>query len=418
MRLRTLLGSTLLLGLLGCSSSSKDPATNDGSTTGKDQQVLEVFSWWVAPGEAEALQGLVDVYKKENVGARVAQTPNVTGGNWQALMGAQIDQSPWDIVQLSASDLTGFQADHPGAFMELDELYARDNLPDVMIPEILDAVTRDGHQYGVVTGIHRNNSFIYNKQIFDEQKLEPPATIPEFLAVAKKLKKAGITPVATAFQTWVLRILFDEMMAGTMGAQGFDDFIKGKASPTDPDVQANISSAIDTFDTIITDYVDVDASTPETYEWSNAAEDMHKNKAAMMFHGDWAKGYLVHLGWTPGVDFGVLGPPGASDLFVYGADMFCQPTTAPNPDLSQSFLEVVASPEGQVKFNSYKGATPMRSDVRAQLDEPGQLSLDGLRDAKVRMPGHANDGWDAGIAAFVKDHDKDALLQVYIDTPP
>jgi hypothetical protein len=34
------------------------------------------------------------------------------------------------------------------------------------------------------------------------------------------------------------------------------------------------------------------------------------------------------------------------------------------------------------------------------------------------MPGHANDAWDKGIEAFAKDHDKAALLQVYIDTPP
>jgi hypothetical protein len=60
----------------------------------------------------------------------------------------------------------------------------------------------------------------------------------------------------------------------------------------------------------------------------------------------------------------------------------------------------------------------MRTDVRDELDEPGQLSLDGLMGAKVLMPGHANDGWDKGIEAFALDHDKEALLQVYIDTPP
>jgi glucose/mannose transport system substrate-binding protein len=138
----------------------------------------------------------------------------------------------------------------------------------------------------------------------------------------------------------------------------------------------------------------------------------------MLFHGDWAKGYLVHLGWEPGVDFGVLGPPGAADLFVYGADMFGLPATAAHPQLGKDFLSIVASPEGQVAFNSYKGATPMRSDVRDQLDEPGKASLDGLINAKVLMPGHANDGWDKGIEAFAKDHDKDALLKVYVDTAP
>ena len=206
-----------------------------------------------------------------------------------------------------------------------------------------------------------------------------------------------------------------------MGAQGFDDFIEAKVAADDPTVQTQLQATIDAFDTTITDYVDIAKSTSTKdvpYDWSSAAQDLHDGNAAMMFHGDWAKGFLVHLGWTPGVDFGVLGPPGASDLFVYGADMFFLPATAPHPDLGKNFLSVVASPEGQVAFNKYKGSTPMRMDVRDQLDDAGKLSLDGLINAAVLIPGHANDTWDAGIAQFAMDHDKAALLKVYTDTPP
>jgi glucose/mannose transport system substrate-binding protein len=380
---------------------------------------LQLFSWWEAPGEAEALRALADTYQDVHPGARINQYKKSSAANWQEVLGAEIDDSPWDVCQLSASDIDKFQADHPGALAPLDDLYAAAGLDDVMIPEIRDVVTRDGHPYGVVTGVHRNNSFIYSKQIFDELKLDPPTTMAEFLEVSAAIKAGDkYMPVASDMDTWVLRILFDEILAGTMGAQGFDDFIKGNTLASDADVQANIESAIDTFDTIITDYIDVPRSLDPEYAWSSAAQDLYDGKAAMLFHGDWAKGYLVNLGWTPGVDFGVLGPPGASDLFVYGADMFFLPATAPHPDLGKDFLAVVASPEGQVAFNGFKGATPMRTDVKDQLDEPGQLSLDGLMNAKVLMPGHANSDWDAGIEAFAIDHDKAALLQVYIDTPP
>jgi glucose/mannose transport system substrate-binding protein len=428
MKLRTLiLGSTMLLGALGCSSeaSTDGPTatgvggeTGAGGDSGGGEQILQVFSWWVAPGEAEALRALEDTYQEVHEGARVSQYSNTSAATWQQVLGEQVDASPWDVCQLSASDLDKFRADHPNALEPLDDLYAEAGLDDAMIPEIRDVVTRDGHPYGVVAGVHRNNAFIYNKQIFDDNGLQPPTTIDEFLEVSAALKEAGITPVASDFDTWVLRILFDEILAGTMTAHGLDDFIKGKALASDPDVQADIAAAIDTFDTIITDYVDVEKSTAKDYEWSSAAQDLYDGNAAMLFHGDWAKGYLVHLGWTPCVDFGVLGPPGASDLFVYGADMFFLPATAPHPQLGKDFLAVVASQAGQVAFNGYKGATPMRTDVRDELDEPGKLSLDGLMGAKVLMPGHANDGWDMGIEAFAKDHDREALLQVYIDTPP
>lgn len=420
MKLRTLvLASTMVLGALGCSSSGDSDDGVDKGGPGKTQDVLEVFSWWVAPGEAEALQALVNTYKDAHDGARVSQYSNTSAATWQEVLGEKIAESPWDVFQLSASDLGKFRVDHEGTVGALDDVYAESGLNDVMIPEIRDLVTIDDHPYGVVTGVHRNNSFIYNKTIFDAQGLEPPTTIEELLAVSAQLKEAGITPVASDFDTWVLRILFDEILAGTMGAEGFDKFIKGTASAADDtDVQAQIASAIDTFDLILTDYVDVERSTAMEYDWSSAAQDLYDGKAAMLFHGDWAKGFLVHLGWTPGVDFGVLGPPGASDLFVYGADMFGLPTAAPHPELGKDFLKIVASPEGQVAFNAYKGSTPMRTDVRDQLDEPGKLSLDGLMNAKVLMPGHGNAGWEAGIEAFAVDHDKEALLQVYIETPP
>jgi glucose/mannose transport system substrate-binding protein len=422
MKLRSLVfGSALLLGALGCSSDDK--ASGDAGAAGKtgteETKVLNLFSWWVAPGEAEALEALEKLYKKEFVGARVKQEDNPTAGTWQQVLGEKIDDSPWDAFQLSASDLDNFRAEHPGAVAELDDIYDAAGLADVMIPEIRDVVTRKGHAYGVVTGVHRNNSFIYNQRLFDKYKLVPPTSIDELLEVCAALKEAGVTPVATDMDTWVLRILFDELLAGTMGAEGFRDFINGDAPASDAAVQADIEAAIGTFDTLLTEYVDVERSSAADYEWSSAAHDLQQDMAAMLFHGDWAKGYLMHLGFTPDLDFGVSGPPGANDLFVYGADMFGLPTTAPHPELGKDFLSIVASPQGQIEFNKYKGATPMRMDVRDQLeDETAKAGLDNLINAKALMPGHANAGWDAGIEAFAKDHDREALLQVYIDTPP
>ena len=79
---------------------------------------------------------------------------------------------------------------------------------------------------------------------------------------------------------------------------------------------------------------------------------------------------------------------------------------------------MVASADGQVAFNHYKGATPMRTDVRDQLDDLGKASMDALLNAKVLSPSHANSTWDDGIAAFAMNDDEDALLQVYLTTPP
>jgi glucose/mannose transport system substrate-binding protein len=383
-----------------------------------DENALEVFSWWKAPGEADALQALVNTYKGEYPDARVSLYDNTSADTWQDVLAAQISDSPWDVFQMSASDIQNFTADHPGDVLPVDQIFEDAELADAVIPEILESVMVDGVPHGVVTGVHRNNSFLFNLQILDEQGIAPPETIEELLAACEALDAEGITPVATTFQSWALRIMFDEILAGTMGAEGFYTFVNSGEPPADQDTIDQITSAVDTFDLILTTYVDVETSKAADYGWDAATATLHSGDAAMLFHGDWAKGYLVNLGFDPGVDFGVSGPPGAFDLFVYGADMFGFPAAAPHPQNALDFLSVVASKEGQVAFNRQKGSTPMRTDVREELDEPGQLALDNLINAKVLMKGHPNADWDAAFEAYSMDGDKDALLEVYLTATP
>lgn len=411
-------GSSLMLATLGCSSGGDDGKDKDGTGSTASQE-LEVFSWWVAPGEADALQALVDTYKDEYPEARVSLYDNTSADTWQDVLAAQISESPWDVFQMSASDIQNFTADHPGDVLSVDEIYEDEELADAVIPEILEGVKVDGVPHGVVTGVHRNNSFLFNMNVLGPRDIEPPQTIEALLTACETLKADGVTPVATTFQSWALRIMFDEILAGTMGAQGFYDFVTSGEVPSDEATIEQITSAVDTFDLILTEYVDVEKSKGADYGWDAAAKELQGDDGtAMMFHGDWAKGYLVSLGNKPGVDFGVSGPPGASDLFVYGADMFGLPATAPNPENALAFLKIVASKEGQVAFNLQKGSTPMRMDVADDLDEPGKLALDNLINAKVLMKGHPNADWDAAFEAYSMDGDKAALLDVYLTATP
>jgi ABC-type glycerol-3-phosphate transport system substrate-binding protein len=198
----------------------------------------------------------------------------------------------------------------------------------------------------------------------------------------------------------------------------FGAFIRHELAVTAPKMQAGITEATDLFVRVLTEFVDMNAARAASYDWTTAVDAIHSNKAAMMFLGDWVKGYLVHLGWDPGVDFGVSGPPGASDLFVYGADTFAMPALAPHPKCANDFLSVVASKNAQVAFNKQKGSTPMRTDVRDLLDVNSRQNLDDLANAKVRLPGIDNAQWDAAMAAYVTSGDEAALLQSLLTITP
>jgi glucose/mannose transport system substrate-binding protein len=415
------LSACVALSVAACSSEPTDDGDNvdgmggDASDSG---DTLSIFSWWTAPGEAEALQGLIDTFKEANADARVVLDEDVSAQTWEEKVTEKLGNSPWDVVQMSASDLESFTGKNPGGLLAVDEIYAEDSLKDAIIPEIALAAQVDGKAYGVVTGIHRNNAFFYNQRVLDTENVDAPTTIAELLESCEALKEAGVVPLAITFQSWALRIAFDEILAGTLGAEAFAEYLALDEVPTDDQLLDKLTETVDVFDLLLTEYVDVELSKPNEYGWAEAAGTFHEGDAAFMFHGDWAKGFLVSLGSTPGIDFGVSGPPGAYDLFIYGADTFVMPATAPHPEQALEFLRVVASKEGQVAFNRLKGSTPMRSDVRDQLDEPGKVSLDNLVNAKVLTKAVWNSALDDAIQAYSQDGDRDALLDVYLTTKP
>jgi glucose/mannose transport system substrate-binding protein len=231
--------------------------------------------------------------------------------------------------------------------------------------------------------------------------------------VCEALKADGVTPIAPSYQGWILRIFFNSLAMGSMGAEAYHDFMSGGTRD-----DAALNTAIDLFSDVLDNYINEDAGDAD-FGWTNAAEAVFDGRAAMFLHGDWAKGYYVQLGWTPGIDFGVLGAPGASNLFWYGVDTFSLPVGAPNPAGANDFLATIGSLEGQVAFNRLKGSTPVRPDVpRAQLDSEGRVTLDEFQNAAYRMAVVNKDSWDTALLEFAMTRDKKALFQAYVDNPP
>jgi glucose/mannose transport system substrate-binding protein len=411
----------LVVSLLGCAGlggcASHAATSADGAPGDGGGPTLELFTWWVAPGEVEALTALVNVYEAAFPGVRVDQFNDASSANWESMLAKGIDGT-WDVTQISAAGIPVFLKDHPGTLSPVDDIYAEPSLKAAVIPDILAAATDNGHAMGVVTGVHRNNAFIYNIQVLKDHGLSPPTTTTEFLAACETLKTAGITPVAITLDAWILRFLYLDLLSGVVGADKFGQFVRHERLVTDPDMQLGIQTATGAFVEVFTKYIDMPAVRAANYDWTQAADSLHNGKAAMFFLGDWLKGYLVHLGWDPGVDFGVSGPPGASDVFVYGADTFALPAVAPRPDLAHDFLQVVGSKAAQVAFNRQKGSTPMRVDVRDLLDGPGQQNLDDLVNAKVRLPGFDNAMMDTAMTAYVNTSDATALLQSLLTIEP
>src|SRR5207245_1275886 len=113
-----------------------------------------------------------------------------------------------------------------------------------VVPEVLEDVTVDGHIYSLPVNLHRENSLFYNKQIFTANGLQPPKTLDEFFTICDKLKKVGVTPVATSQQGWITRILFNSLAMGSMGSEAFRGYWSGQAALD----EAAMGKAIDALD--------------------------------------------------------------------------------------------------------------------------------------------------------------------------
>jgi len=328
-----------------------------------------------------------------------------------------IATNPPDVFQINAHDIPSWVGMHPDTLSPLDGLFSESAINEAVLPDVMGRVSVENQIIAMPVGIHRENSLFFNRSIFTKLGLIPPTTISELIETCRTIKAAGTTPIALSKDGWVVRILFNDVVQGTMGADIFNEFITGVTPVTDPTIAAKLKESISITSELLTNYVSPEAGDAE-FGWSDAADQVFHGKAAMLLHGDWAKGYFVKLGWTPGIDFGQTGGPGASDLFWYAIDAFAAPTLAEHPDRAQQFLSVVLSKEAQVAFSRLKGSTPIRTDVLDQLDRLGQSTMLDLIDSKHRLPVIGKTEWDDALHAFATNLDQEALYQAYVDSPP
>lgn len=389
--------------------------TIDSSGADCDPPLIELFSWWTAPGEAEALQTLVDSHTRKCPNARVFNAAAASGTSAKDILVNRLaHDDPPDLYQENVHDLRQYVKTHPGKFVQLDSIFDELALRRSVYPEVLEDVTIQGHIYALPVNLHRENSLIYNKRLFEKFHLLPPQSVDELLSDCEILKRGGVVPIATANQGWILRIMFHSVAMGVMGTTHYHEYFTGRTRADDP----SLTRAIDTFARIVENYTNSDAA-EEGYNWTNAAQAVFNGEAAMFMHGDWAKGYLVQLGWRPGLDFGVVGAAGAADLFLYGVDVFAMPVGSRNEIGARELLKTIAAKQAQIEFSRFKGSSPMRQDVEPDFFDPiGRTTLSDLKNAKVRMVVHNRQPWDDAMTQFARDHDRTALKQAFIENPP
>ena len=350
----------LSLTIAACGGSST--TASSGSTgTGTGSGNLEVFSWWTSGSESAALKALFDAYTKGNPGAKITNGAVAGGGGSNAQAVLQ--------TRLQGNNAPDVWQTHPGAAVnqyissdlvaDVSSVYAAGKLSGVIPKALVDAVSKDGKQYGVSTGAHRGNVLWYSTKALKKAGITVPDkgyTPDAFIADLGKLKAAGVTPLCLgAKDTFATAELFENTLLGNGGASAWNT-LTASGGKWDSD---QVKAAATQFGKVL-EYADPDAS---AMSWDQATKKLGTGDCAFESMGDWAYGELAKDGFKEGTDFGYTAHPGTEGSFMAVVDTLVVAKNAKNKEAAMKFMATIASKDAQLAFSKAKGSTPMRTDV-------------------------------------------------------
>ena len=400
---RTILRRALAAGILAAALGVSWPGASNAALSGK----LEIFSWWTAGGEADALKTLFDAYHKEYPAVQIVNA-TVAGGagtNAKAVLKTRmLGGDPPDSFQVHAGHelidtwvRTGFMA-------PLTSLFKSQGWNKVMPRGLLAILSYKGDIWSVPVNIHRANILWYNRKIFADAHLVPPPTFDAFFKVADALKAKGVVPLVLGDKEgWEAGHAFETVLIGTLGADGYRGLWTGKTDWAGPKVTA----ALEAFKKMLA-YANTDHA---ALTWDGAGEYLTGGLGAMMIMGDWANGWFASKNFA---DYGWEPAPGNADVYDALSDSFGLPKRARDKANVTAWLRVLGSRESQEAFNLLKGSICARTDCVPKLFSPYQqwTMKHWKTDAIVPSVIHgaaASEGWATeykdAIALFVTSRD-------------
>jgi glucose/mannose transport system substrate-binding protein len=224
---------------------------------------------------------------------------------------------------------------------------------------VADYCRDDGAYRAVPIGSHRVNNLFYNTTLLDQAGVDP-SSLTNLTALIDALetveRQTNAVPLAHAMQApWTNLQLVACVLLGQAGADTYERLVAGAGQ------RAPLGRALETTRTLLTEYVNEDAS---TISFTTANEKLIQGSAAVIAQGSWVYGmYSGASSFAYGSDWGWRAFPGTGSTFVANVDSFTFPTDNPTPQKKDVWARFVGSPDPQVAFSNRKGSVPVRTDV-------------------------------------------------------
>lgn len=329
----------------------------------KDKGTVNVYHWWTAGGEKDAIESVVKEFKEgyANVKAKSNAIPGGAGG--AMVMKVKVLQ------QANKSPET-FQA-HPGQEIEpylksdmllnLNKLWEYAGLSARALPGLEALCTAsDGNKYIVPIGIHKTNVIFYNKHVFEKYGVAIPnhqdITWDEFWAICEALAAKmpdGEYPLDLGDRKgWPACQVFENILLGT-DVQLYEDFINGTY-----DLE-RITEVLATYARLM-EYVAPDHSSRDWYE---ASGQVVAGTYAMQIMGAWMQPLMTSMDQVYGEDYGVFTFPGTAGWFGMCIDGFVVSNDSADVEAGLKWAYNAASPAVQKNFSTLKESISPYNDT-------------------------------------------------------
>jgi multiple sugar transport system substrate-binding protein/raffinose/stachyose/melibiose transport system substrate-binding protein len=234
---------------------------------------------------------------EQSSGVKVVDSPTGHEDFKAAILVMAAGRNLPDVFSYWAGARTAFVVDS-GAALPIDDLYQSAQLESIIPAAVVKGATLyGGKHYLVPFGYHYAGLF-YNKKVMAKAGLSEPKTWADLLAACKKLKAAGVAPIALGSKNrWPAQFWFDYLLLRTAGPDYRAKLMAGKAAYTDPEVMKAMKMWKELTD------AGFFAKNPNADDWTDAADKVMKGEAGMTLMGTWITGYWDGLKQKAGEDY-------------------------------------------------------------------------------------------------------------------
>ncbi|MEW2296542.1 ABC transporter substrate-binding protein [Streptomyces sp. NPDC006743] len=217
----------------------------------------------------------------------------------------------------------------------------------------------------------------YRKSLFAERGYQVPRTWDEFVALAKRMKKDGLSPVASGYgggDSWSVLGAFDYLNLRANGYDFHTSLLRGQVSWTDP----RTARVLDLWRELTPYY----QASGGGRSWQDAAQSLLDKKSGMAVIGLFLGQQITDESLRADIDFFAFPEVDAAhgqDTVEAPTDGFMLSRRPKNPDGAKKFLEFLGTARAE---HTYMGVDPSNLAVHEQA---GTGSYNALQKKSARL---------------------------------